>query len=169
MRTWRFSRLAAFGMLALALTSMFSALAAANNVPASGKLDTTAALTATNLKPPECAALNLASFVVGSGSVAGSSGNDLILGSAGNDTIRGSSPAVNNADGDDCIVGGGGDDTLLGDATSWTFWGTGDDVIFGGNGNDTIYGDGYLGGSGNDTCYGGAGTNTFNGCETSGP
>lgn len=169
MHTSLFSRLASFGMLTLALMSIFSALAAANNVPISGKLDTTVALTPNNLKPSECAGLTLDTFVVGSGTVAGSSGNDLILGSTTADTIRGSSLAVNNADGDDCILGGSGDDTLLGDAIWWTLFGDGNDVILGGGGNDTIYGDGYWGGSGNDICYGGAGTNTFNDCETSGP
>jgi Ca2+-binding RTX toxin-like protein len=169
MRTRRFSLLTAFGMLALALVSMFAAQAAANNAPASGRLDTTIALTANNLKPAECAGLNLASFVVGSGTVSGSSGNDLVLGSTGVDTIRGSSPTVNNADGDDCILGGGGGDTIYGDAIFWTLWGTGDDVILAGAGNDTIYGDGAFGGSGSDTCYGGADTNTFNNCEVVNP
>jgi Ca2+-binding RTX toxin-like protein len=170
MRTWRSASVTVFGMLALALVSMFAAQAAANNVPASGRLDTSIPLTANNLKPTECAGLNLATFVVGGGAaVSGSSGNDLILGSTGVDTIRGSSPAVNNADGDDCILGGGGGDTIYGDAIFWALWGAGDDVILGGAGNDTIYGDGSLGGSGTDICYGGAGTNPFNNCETANP
>src|SRR5690349_138061 len=114
MRTWRLTPLMAFGLLGLALISIFSAQAAANNVPVSGRLDATIALTANQLKPAECAGLNLATLVVASGAVSGSSGNDLILGSTAVDTIRGSSPAVNNADGDDCILGGGGGDTLLG-------------------------------------------------------
>jgi hypothetical protein len=169
MRTWRFTPLLAFGMLSLTLMTIFSAQAVANNVPISGRLDTTIALTANNLKPAECAGLNLATLVVASGAVSGSSGNDLILGGVGVDTIRGSSPAVNNTDGDDCILGGSGGDTILGDAIWWTFLGEGDDVLLGGAGNDTIYGDGYFGGGGNDTCYGGAGANTFNGCEITDP
>jgi Ca2+-binding RTX toxin-like protein len=166
MLTWRVYRLVVFGILTLGLMSLFSALAAANNVPPSGKLDTTVALTANNLKPSECAGVNVTNTVVGSGTIAGSSGNDLVLGSTGVDTIRGSDPAVLGTDGDDCILGGGGDDTLSGDGTLWGLWGAGNDVILGGDGNDTIYGDGTLGGSGNDTCYGGAGADTFSNCET---
>ena len=162
-------RLAVLAMLALLITSVISAMAAANSVPASGKLDVTLALTANNLKPQECAGQNLTNVIVGSGTLNGSSGNDLILGGAAADTIRGSDPAAGSGDGDDCILGGGGADTIYGDATLWGLWGSGDDILFGGNGDDAIYGDGAWGGSGADVCYGGAGTNIFNDCETTGP
>ena len=167
MLSWKLPRLAGLALLTLVLISIGSAMGAANGVPVSSKLDAAMALTAEQLKPPECGGVSLANVVIGSGTIAGSSGNDLILGSSELDTIRGADPAVLGSDGGDCILGGSGNDTIYGDGTLWGLWGSSDDVILGGAGNDAVYGDGSFGGSGNDTCYGGAGTDTFTNCETS--
>ncbi len=79
-------------------------------------------ITANQLKPPECASLDLTSYIVitGAGAIHGTDGNDLILGSAGMDMIHAGA-------GDDCIVGGGGGDQIFGDA--------GNDVCIGGGDN----------------------------------
>lgn len=116
-------RLAFFGLIALILASVITAVAAANTVPPSRLTDQSRPITANDLKPPECAALNLTNIVVGSGNFEGTFGNDLILGSPNSDDIRGRF-------GDDCILGGGGDDTIVGDQ--------GTDVCIGGPGNDTF-------------------------------
>jgi Ca2+-binding RTX toxin-like protein len=136
----------------LVLVSIFDALAAANLVVATGADDLRTPITANALKPPECAALNLTTVIVGSGSFNGGGSNALILGSAGADTIRGQG-------GNDCIIGGGGNDDLRG--------GNGTEVLIGGPGADTLNG-----GAGADVCYGynattsGGGIDTFTNCET---
>jgi Ca2+-binding RTX toxin-like protein len=141
--------------LALILVSMFDVLAATNMVGSTGADDLTTPITPNDLKPPECAALALTSFAVGSGNFSGHGGNTLVLGSAGADTIKGQG-------GNDCIIGGGGDDNLQGQA--------GSDVLIGGPGADTLNG-----GNGADVCYGynrttsGGGIDTFVGCETQFP
>ncbi|HEX4745895.1 MAG TPA: hypothetical protein VFU99_03335 [Gaiellaceae bacterium] len=106
------------------LLVMGVALTATNVVPASlaGSSDVGAA-TANQLKPSACAALNLTTIRVGSGTITGTSAAELILGSAGVDTMRGQG-------GNDCIVGGAGNDSLLGDS--------GTDVCIGGAGTDTF-------------------------------
>ncbi len=78
--------------------------------------------TANQLKPPECAALNLTTIRVGGG---GGGGNQstLVLGTAGNDNLVGAS-------GNDCLVGGAGNDRLNGNS--------GIDVCIGGPGTDTF-------------------------------
>jgi len=116
-------RLALFGLIALILASVITAVAAANTVPPSRLTDQSRPITANDLKPPECAALNLREIVVGSGDIKGTGKNELILGSSGPDTIR-------SLPGDDCILGGGGDDHLSGDKDT--------DVCIGGPGNDTF-------------------------------
>lgn len=131
----------------LMLASVVSAMAAANSVPTTYLGSATFAITPNDLKPPECASLNLTNIVIGSGTFSGTNGNDLILGSAGADNI-------NAMGGDDCVVAGDGDDTIVG--------GTGNDVILAGPGNDTLAGN-----PGIDVCYGGPGTDSFNPtCET---
>lgn len=76
------------------------------------------------LKPAECASLNLNAIHYCSGGICNASNaNELIIGTAGNDNIRGKN-------GNDCIVGGGGDDDISGD--------NGTDVCVGGPGNDTF-------------------------------
>jgi len=80
------------------------------------------AITANDLKPPECAALDLVEVRPPKG--AGGVGNPaLTLGTAGNDRIvTGGQP--------DCIVGGAGNDDINA--------GGGFDVCLGGPGNDTF-------------------------------
>jgi Ca2+-binding RTX toxin-like protein len=100
------------------------ALTATNVVPASRAGSTNAgAPTANQLKPPQCAALDLSNVVVGSGTVVGTGAGDLIIGSPGPDTLRGKGVS-------DCILGGAGDDFLKGEG--------GNDVCIGGPGLDTF-------------------------------
>jgi Ca2+-binding RTX toxin-like protein len=144
-------RLVLLGAVALVLVSINAALAAANTVASSWAGNSTQVITVNNLKPPECAGMNLTQIVTGSGNFSGSGSNELIIGSPGNDTISGGP-----GNGGDCIVGGGGDDTLNGQ--------NGNDVLLGGDGNDTLNGGNgtdYLdGGPGADNLDGGAGTDT---------
>lgn len=145
-------RMTLLGALALLFASIAGAFATANTVVQSGADDLRTAITANALKPPECAALNLTSVIVGSGTINGGGGSSLILGSAGADSISGQG-------GSDCILGGGGNDYLSG--------GKGAEVLIGGPGADTL-----SGGGGTDVCYGynattsGGGIDTFTGCET---
>ena len=144
MKPSRLLRFAGIFLIALIAVNVASAFAAANSVPASRLDDDSFAITANDLKPAECAALNLTNIVVAGN---GTAGNDLILGTAGNDTMRGS-------DGDDCIVGGGGDDTLDGQKDN--------DIVLGQDGNDSLKGS-----QGTDICDGGAGTDSgHKSCET---
>lgn len=62
-------------------------------------------------------------IIIGSGTINGTSGDDLIIGSAGPDTI-------DAMGGNDCIFAGPGNDTITG--------GSGDDKILAGAGNDVI-------------------------------
>lgn len=114
-------RLALFGLVALILASVITAVAAANTVPPSRLTDQSRPITAYDLLPPQCAALDLTNIVVGSGNFKGTNANDLILGGPDDDTIDG-------RPGDDCILGGGGDDFMTGSE--------GADVCIGGPGDD---------------------------------
>ena len=144
MKPSRLLRFAGIFLIALIAVNAASAFAAANSVPATRLDDDTLPITANDLKPSECAALNLTNIVVAGN---GTAGNDLILGTAGNETLRGS-------DGDDCIVGGGGDDTLDGQK--------GNDILLGQDGNDSLKGS-----QNTDICDGGAGTDSgHKSCET---
>jgi Ca2+-binding RTX toxin-like protein len=105
------------GLLLLAVANLVTAIADANTVPPISLGDQSRALTANDVKPPECAGLDLVDVIGGSGIIDGTPGNDLILGSPGVDTIFG-------AGGDDCILGRGGADTLDG--------GPGEDICSGG-------------------------------------
>jgi Ca2+-binding RTX toxin-like protein len=110
-------RLAIVGLLLLGMASVFSALAAANTVPLSGKLDATVVLTAQEMQPQDCNALSLTTYLVSPGGTFNNNGaSALIIGTAGVDMIKGGG-------GNDCIVGGAGADTLKG--------GTGADICFG--------------------------------------
>jgi len=115
-------RIARFGLFGcvLALVTV-SALAATNSVPATKAGQRTSAIGVNNLKPPQCAALNLTAIRVGND---GTAANELVLGSAAGQTIRGRG-------GSDCILGGGGNDTVRGDQQT--------DVCLGGPGNDTFH------------------------------
>ena len=140
-------RLLFIGLLTLIPISALSALAAANIVPITGLGSASKAVEANELKPSECAALDLTEFETVDGRITGNNGDSLFLGSPNADN-------VSAKQGDDCIVGGGGNDTLKGNQ--------GNDVILGGPGNDDING-----GNGYDICYGGPGTDTFTNCEVS--
>jgi Ca2+-binding RTX toxin-like protein len=125
MMTRMLYRLVVVALLVLIFASLTSAFAAANTVPSTRLTDQSRAIAANDLKPAECAALNLVSVIVcpaGGGNCNGDNQNNLILGSPNADTIRGRG-------GNDCILGGGGDDTLQGNAG-------GRDVCIGGPGND---------------------------------
>jgi Ca2+-binding RTX toxin-like protein len=116
-------RLAAVGLAALVLSSMMSAMAASNSVPKSGLDEISRSISVNDLKPPQCDGIHLNNLIVATGSISGTSGNDLILGSSAANTISGEG-------GNDCIVGGGDNDTLYGDS--------GMDVCIGGSGNDIL-------------------------------
>jgi Ca2+-binding RTX toxin-like protein len=148
-------RLVPLIVLTLIVVSIIDALATANYVGATAADDLRVPINANALKPPECAALDLAAIIVGSGTFTGGSSSALILGSAGADVIKGQG-------GSDCMIGGGGNDDLRG--------GSGSEVLIGGPGADTLNG-----GAGGDACYGyngtvsGGGIDTFIGCETQFP
>lgn len=136
-------RFAWLGLLALFLTVVISAHAAANTVPRTAVDQATFTITANNLKPADCDLINLTRVVVGN---TGTNSSELILGGSGNNTMNGGGGA-------DCILGGGGADIING--------GSGTDILLGGDGNDRLSGDGDT-----DACVGGAGTDTFtNSCE----
>lgn len=111
------------GAISLLMISVLSAYAAGLNIPASNVGSESFAVTAEDIKPAACDGLFLTNIVSGSGTLSGTTANDLIIGSAGADTIDG-------LGGDDCIIGGNGDDTLVGS--------DGVDVCIGGPGSDTL-------------------------------
>lgn len=97
-----------------------------------------------------------ASSAIGSVTLGGNDGNDVLIGGAADDELTGHA-------GGDSIFGGGGDDTLLGGAQrDFLSGGAGDDEVFGngstldtlsgGLGNDTLTGGGFSGG-GNDRLF----------------
>jgi len=95
------------------------------------------------------------------GTLRGTSGDDIIVGTNGADTIYGYG-------GDDVICGGNQDDTIYGgDGNDTIYGGNGEDAIYGGEGNDTIYGgngkDDLSGDDGADTIDGGNGSDTIDG------
>ncbi|MCX6619211.1 MAG: hypothetical protein NTZ98_24330 [Acidobacteria bacterium] len=146
MMVWKSLRLAFVLLAVLIFVAAATAVAAANTVPRTSLGDSSRAVTPNDLKPSQCSAFFVANLIVGSGTITGTTGNDLILGSAGPDDISG-------RQGNDCILGGGGNDTINGNQ--------GDDVILGGPGDDDLDG---AQGTG-DACYGGGGNDTFNRCE----
>jgi RTX calcium-binding nonapeptide repeat (4 copies) len=112
-----------FGLIALILFSIGTAVAASNTVPATRADLKTRSIGINDYKPSSCSGLSLTTLVTGSGTITGTDGNDLILGSSGIDTIDG-------LGGNDCIVSGGGDDTITG--------GDGSDICLGGPGIDVF-------------------------------
>ncbi len=116
-------KLFAWGVLALILISIVSAFAAGISVPSSNIGAQSVPVTAEELKPPACGALYLTNIVSGSGTLTGTSANDLIIGSVEADMIDG-------LGGNDCILGGSGDDLIAGS--------DGLDVCLGGPGNDVF-------------------------------
>jgi Ca2+-binding RTX toxin-like protein len=113
------------GLLALplALAAVAATAFTASNIVAGSRAGITpSGASANDLKPVECAALNLTEV---RGPVpGGSNANALIIGTAGNDSINGNG-------GDDCLLGGAGDDVLRGNG--------GNDVCIGGPGVDTFH------------------------------
>lgn len=136
-------------LLILIAGAVFTAVAAAINLPTVRADQDTFNLTADDLKPPECNGITLTNIVdVGAGET-GTPANDLILGTDKSDAeIRGGA-------GDDCILGGKGDERQK----IGKDWGPG---LFGEEGNDVL-----IGGPGShDHCDGGVGTDTYYSCET---
>lgn len=127
MRSRRSGRARGFliAITAFAAVNLVGALTASAVVPPSFAGNSTRPITANDLKPAECAALDLKSVKGGSGLVVGTAGNELLLGSELIDSIEG-------AGGDDCLVGGPMGDTLTG--------GLGVDVCVGGGGVDVFVG-----------------------------
>ena len=144
------------------LASVVSGVAASNSMPSTRASDLTATITANDLKPPECASINLT--VVLSITATGTGASALRLGTAADETnsLGSGSDCFLGGAGNDTLTGGGGVDVLLG--------GPGNDVLNGGGGNDFLYGgdgdDTLNGGKGTDYCDGGPGTDTATGCET---
>lgn len=111
-------------LLAVTCWGLTRASATANLVVPSRLSRSNMNIIVNDLRPPECAGLNLTSLVTGSGTIDGTSSNDLILGSGGADTLSGGG-------GSDCLVGGGGNDTINGSGSKG-------DVCIGGPGTDTF-------------------------------
>jgi Ca2+-binding RTX toxin-like protein len=110
-----------FGLLALIVVSVATAFAAGITISPSNIDEKFVPVTADDLKPSACRGLSLTQVISGSGTLTGTSGNDLIIGSSGADLIDG-------LGGNDCVLGGSGDDSLTGS--------DGNDVCLGGPGND---------------------------------
>jgi hypothetical protein len=113
------------GVVSLILFTMIVAFSATTSVPSSRLTDQIKAITANDLKPSQCSALNLTAIYVcpGTSTCTGTSANELILGKSNAETINGGA-------GNDCILGGGGNDAING--------GNGTDVCIGGPGTDTF-------------------------------
>jgi hypothetical protein len=116
-------QLFALGSLTLLIVSVISAFAAGMSVPASNIGQRSVPVTAEDIKPAACDGLYLTNIVSGSGTLTGTTANDLIIGSSGADAIDG-------LGGDDCILGSGGDDQITGN--------DGIDVCLGGPGTDVF-------------------------------
>ncbi len=116
-------QLLTFGLVALILFSVVTAVAATNTVPATRADVSTRSIGVNDYKPSSCSGLSLTNLVTGAGTFTGTEGNDLILGGSGADTIDG-------LGGNDCILGGNGDDNITGN--------DGTDVCLGNAGTDTF-------------------------------
>lgn len=99
------------------LIGIATAATAGNTVPKSRIGSVKQTIGVDNLRPPECQAVHYTTKISGSGTINGTTGNDLILGGPNIDTIDGKG-------GDDCILGGGGYDDIRG--------GAGKDICIGG-------------------------------------
>jgi Ca2+-binding RTX toxin-like protein len=114
-------RIVSTALLALLLL-VGVAMTATIVIPPSHAGQTSRQITANELKPPECAALDLREIrVAGGGDGAGHA--TLVLGTSGNDRLIGGGSA-------DCIVGGAGNDDINA--------GGGIDICVGGAGVDTF-------------------------------
>lgn len=93
-----FFPLGVVGLVLLIVVSVSSAVAASNMVPQTRLSDTSRGITANDLKPAQCAGLNLSSIVAcSSGNCNGTAANELILGYPGFEIINGGGGA-------DCII-----------------------------------------------------------------
>ena len=99
-------RIALFGFFVLIVASVASAFTAANSIAPSDIGFQSVSVNANDLKPAACADLNVIKVVHGSGTITGTSGNDLILCRSGDDIIDGN-------DGTDICIGGKGNVTSL--------------------------------------------------------
>ena len=96
---------------------------------------------------------------IGTVTIQGGKGNDVLLGSPGADILDGGAGRdhLDGRMGDDELHGGAGNDTLLGTGgNDRLFGGAGSDFIDGGDGNDNL-----AGGSGRDGLSGSAGADLF--------
>jgi Ca2+-binding RTX toxin-like protein len=121
------SRLAYTIMAGLILFSIFVAIAANNIVPVTYLTDQSSVMTANDLKPAACSAIDLTDIFycpTGGGACNATDDSELVIGSPANDSIQGGK-------GDDCIVGGGGNDNIRGEQNT--------DVCIGGPGTDSFH------------------------------
>jgi hypothetical protein len=132
-------RLGWVSLLVLMLLSIASAFSASLTMSASHAGYMKRSITANDLKPPECASLNLTSIIIESANHVHTN-PALIIGSPQNDSINTSASFA------DCVLGGGGNDNLSGNQ------GLKNAVLVGGPGSDQLsYGAVCYGGPGNDT------------------
>jgi Ca2+-binding RTX toxin-like protein len=124
-KAWKLPVIALIGLI---IVSVITVVAAANSIASSRLSDQSLPIDINALKPPECAAINVTSIVIGSGTINGTNANELILGSPLSDTIKGKA-------GSDCILGGGGNDDIDGGSGGGA---SGYDICIGGPGNDVF-------------------------------
>jgi Ca2+-binding RTX toxin-like protein len=115
----------------------------------------------------------LPATIVGSGTIVGTSGDDVIVGSPTADTIDGGGgdDIICAGGGNDVVSGGRGNDELIGDELESAPFapsnGNNDDVLMGGPGDDVVVGlggnDSLEGGPGNDTLIGMGGNDVGSG------
>ncbi len=117
----RLLRLSLVFLLAVLVGTAVNAFTASNTVPVTSARSPVLAITPNDLKPAECAALNLTALIVGSGNINGTAANELIIGAQGGDRVTA-------GDGDDCVVTGGARDRID--------CGLGTDVALSGQGGD---------------------------------
>jgi Ca2+-binding RTX toxin-like protein len=110
-----------FGLFVLIFVSAIAAFASDMEVSDSDVGFISVMVSANDLKPNACSALNLTAIIRGSGMITGTNSNDLIFGSSSADVIDGMG-------GTDCILSSAGDDNIEG--------GDETDVCLGGDGVD---------------------------------
>lgn len=110
------------------------------------------------------------SVAIGSCTIIGTEGDDVLEGTTGNDVIcgMGGDDRIDGKRGNDIIYGGSGNDTLYGrDGNDTIYGGSGDDLILGHRGDDVLYGrlgdDRVYGGGGDDIATGGKGSDRLHG------
>lgn len=144
-------------LLLVVVISVITAVSATNIVSGSRADEVNNGISPNDLKPTECAGINVQNVIDFAGGEAPTGNNDLILGDEDVNVLHG---LFHNLDGNDCIVGGAGNDGFWFILTLGLAGGPGNDVILGGPGDDYL-----LGGPGEDYCYGGGGNDTYFNCE----